>query len=111
MVHLYFLDPSTDRPNFRFLLMGVVLKTSGSCLESTILIGGLIDMTAMMVRQRLYTSPLEADFTSSPISSFLRGALMFNQPAKQGLWLVLMVTGDEPATGQGREQVLAVLTY
>lgn len=37
MVLLYFLDPSTDRPDFRFLLMGAMLKNSGSCLETTIL--------------------------------------------------------------------------
>ena len=107
-MHLYFLDPSTDGPNVGFLLMEAVLKTSGSCLESTIL---------MVVRDMMTTTttttpyfPFGGKLRKQPrFTMFLRGALMFNQLTTQGLWLVLMVTGDGPATRQGREQVLAVM--
>lgn len=57
MVLLCFLYPSTDRPDFRFLLMGAMLKNSGSCLETTILL--------MVTETQRLSFPLGAHFTSS----------------------------------------------
>lgn len=93
-----------DRPSFRFLLKGVVLKNSGSWLKSHTY-GGLRDTTTLCF-------PFGGKLRNQPcFTMFLRGVLMFNQPAKQGLWLVLTVTGDEPAARRGRKQVLASLGY